>query len=305
MLEFLTNYVNVVVAQINAAIDFLTGSQKEIPADSLVGSVALALLTALVAVLGYVGKLAIQGLQSFYEERKKYRSALVRYVYDVDIWKNTFDKNFSHAEMEKWVTRLIQGDDKFKFNFGTSEDKDSKDIMTYIHWLRPREIYTVRLFLAYSELFDSMCDNISGDTFAGLEPSRKLNAYFITQQIGLDTYSYAEHSLKALRASDKPLALVFLQNAGIGLSRLFWVTKRHHLDPPVILNPRQEEEAKDKRYKSEKIKAADRHVPPDWKDKNLDDLRIKSDQALNEILIRRRNGLRHFEFPFFFGLPEK
>ncbi len=265
-----------------------TSGQHAVKTDTLEAAVFIALLTALFGVAGYFGKLFVEGVLHFREERRKYRSALIRYVYDTDIWKNDFAKKFSRDELDKLVTRIIEGPDDLKLGFAASKDEDTGDVMTYIHWLRADEIYSIRLSIAYGELFEGMCKNLSGDAFGGYDRARKLNALINTQRVGLDAHSYATQSLEVLRKKDRALLMQFAALLYEGMAKLVRPTERRHLHLSIKLN--EEDET------NYKIPA---NAPGKWAGTSIADYQKAAEQRLSAMSEERRQRLGHLAFPFF------
>ncbi|WP_037087375.1 hypothetical protein [Neorhizobium vignae] len=281
MLDF-QKLFNALMEQITSITEFLSGSSQggSAKTDQLDSAIILALLTAILATVGYLGKHLVQGLLHLREERKKYRSAMVRYVYDADIWRNDFSKNFSRAELDKWSGKLIDGPDDFKLALGSSKEEDAQDIMTYLHWLRPREIYSIRLFIAYSELFDSMCGILSSNEFAAFDRRRKLNALITTQRVGIDAYGYAVQSLEALRKPEIPLLAAWAGYLFKTIAGLVYRTERHHLNPAIRFNSADPNGAQPSHY-----------VPPDWAADSLEEFRLNAEMRLQKVSNKRGKRL--------------
>ncbi|MCJ9674289.1 MULTISPECIES: hypothetical protein [unclassified Neorhizobium] len=278
MLDF-QKLFNVLTERMRSIAEFLSGSARD-GSGQLDAAIILALLTAILATLGYLGKHLVQGLLHLREERKKYRSAMVRYVYDADIWRNDFSKNFSRAELDKWSCKLIDGPDDFKLTLGSSREEDAQDIMTYLHWLRPREIYSIRLFIAYSELFDSMCGILSSSEFAAFDRARKLNALITTQRVGIDAYGYAVQSLEALRKPEVPLLAALAVYLFKTMAGLVYRIERHHLSPAIKFSPAYPNDAQPPDY-----------VPTDWAGSSLEEFRQNAEERLEKVSNKRRKRL--------------
>lgn len=230
-LEVLLNSLRTLYLQVKdmfghvAPVDLLDGFKS----GTLYYALITAAFTALIGLVGYLGKRIVEDFQQVREERKKFRSSLIRYVYDADIWKDDFAKRFSPREFDILVKKLIESEASFRFSFGASQEEGSKDIVNYIHWLRSREIYAIRLFFAYSDLFDSLCDALSSETFGGFDRRRKVEALFKTQQVGIDTYRYAAWSLSVLRTPDDAALVMFGRGLWRSLVGLFRPAKRNYL----------------------------------------------------------------------------
>lgn len=204
--------------------------------DPLANAIILAILAALLGAAGYIGKNILTAIASKWEERKKFKSAQIRYIYDAEIWMRDFRKKFNSVQAEDMLQKILKGGKNFKFGFGSSkdDDEDAKEIKAAIHWLRTNEIYTIRCFLTYGELFDSSCDFISSDAFAEFSTARKVVALQKTIKCGIDCYEYAQMSVRAMQAKVEPVLLTYGRRLWDAMMRLVTYYERDYLTPPAF-----------------------------------------------------------------------
>ncbi|MCD2181812.1 hypothetical protein [Rhizobium sp. GN54] len=228
-------------AAVAAYVDFIgrvsgamgLGASESAVSDKLTDAIIAGISTAVLAGIAYLGREAFNALRAGIEGRRIFRSAQVRYVFDARIWMRDFEKKFCPTEADKLLDLLVNGADDFRFNMASSKDGDSNELMQFIHWLESAEIYAIRQFLTYGELFDSMCGAISSEGFAKIEVGRKLSGLIKTIETGVDAYGYAEISLSTLGEKRNSVSWRYLQKLSALVLKLAVYEDRKHLVPPA------------------------------------------------------------------------
>jgi hypothetical protein len=233
MLDMLKSAVSAYADIVTRGLEILGVRSPDLEAgDKLTDTLIAAIATAVLAGTAYVLREAFSVFLAKIEEKRKFKSAQVRYIFDTEIWMRDFATKFSPDDADKLLALLCCGPDDFRFGLATSKDEDSSELMLYIHWLEPEEIYTVRRSLTYADLFDSMCELISSENFSRFETDRKLTGLVKMIETGMDAYRYAEISLVILRGRRGPIWWKYLSKLCKFLLKLVVYEGRTHLSPP-------------------------------------------------------------------------
>ena len=115
------------------------------------GAILLAALAAILAFISFAAKLAASWISSWWLRR----AAVIRFFNDVEIWMHDAQSSFTVEEFERLADFIENAPRDFRFQIPMSGDADTKEIMKYIHWLRPEEIKAVRRYMMLDELYES------------------------------------------------------------------------------------------------------------------------------------------------------
>ena len=280
MLDMLKSAVAAYADIVKGALEILGLSSPEMEAgDKLTDTIIAGIATAILAGAAYVGREIFNALLAKIEERRKFKSAQVRYIFDAEIWMRDFAKKFCPEEAEKLLARLCDGPEDFRFSVASSKDSDSDEVMQFIHWLEATEIYRIRRFLTYGDLFDSMCDLISSESYSKIEADRKLTGLVKTIETGIDAYIYADASLATLSGGRGSVCWRYLRKLCYILLKLVVYEDRKYLLPPG-----------EKQRKQHKGSDTPAHG---WTDDRLRAFEAGAREKLKKALDERRKRLRH------------
>jgi hypothetical protein len=158
------------------------------------GAILLAALAALLAFISFAAKLAASWISSWWLRR----AAVIRFFNDVEIWMHDAQSSFTVEEFERLADFIENAPRDFRFQIPMSGDADTKEIMKYIHWLRPEEIKAVRRYMMLDELYESTSLVLSSDAFARFGRKRKINALGEMFKTGVLTLAAADVALTLL-----------------------------------------------------------------------------------------------------------
>lgn len=147
----------------------------------------VAVLTASIGLLGFIGKSLIEYGRAIMEERRLFRTAVIRFYNDVNIWQRDFRTTYTDDVFDRLADMVVEGPDDFKFATPSSDVADYAEIMKFIHRMDVEEARLMRCFIMYSEMLTSM-SRIMSDEMASFSKPRKLNT--LAQYRGTAEYLY-------------------------------------------------------------------------------------------------------------------
>ncbi|WP_438751797.1 hypothetical protein [Pararhizobium sp. O133] len=150
----------------------------------------MAAFSALVAAVSWGAKLIAAGISAWWLQR----SAIIRFYNDVEIWIQDVRPLLTAGEFNRLADAILQAPRDFRFQIPISGEADTKEIMKYIHWLRPPEIKAIRSYMMLDDLYESISFTLGSEAFAKFSRKRKISAVAERFNIGLDTFAAAKLS---------------------------------------------------------------------------------------------------------------
>ncbi len=142
---------------------------------TLYAALILATFTASIGLLGFLGKSLVEFARAIIEERRLYRTAVIRFYNDVKIWQRDFRITYTESMFNRLADMVVEGPDDFKFATPSSDAEDYVEIMKFIHRMDVEQARLIRTFIIYSELLTSV-SRILGSELERFDKRRKLHA---------------------------------------------------------------------------------------------------------------------------------
>ena len=146
--------------------------------NSVTGAIALALVGAAIAAIGWVSVKIWDSARNSCIRRKKRREALTHLFVDALNQYNNLKRHFSEGEREKNIKLVKAADNGFRAYVENYDERDiSKDISPYIAGLSEKEIAAISTYLELRGLFKQYYGKLATDQFAALSNTRKASVF--------------------------------------------------------------------------------------------------------------------------------
>lgn len=142
---------------------------------TLHAALILATFSASIGLLGFLGKSLVEFARAIIEERRLYRTAVIRFYNDAKIWQRDFRITYTESMFNRLADMVVEGPDDFKFAIPSSDAEDYAEIMKFIHRMDVEQARLIRTFIIYSKLLTSV-SRILGSDMESFDKQRKLRA---------------------------------------------------------------------------------------------------------------------------------
>lgn len=143
--------------------------------DTVTGAVRLAVFTASIGLIGWIGKQLHAWISAVLKRRRERRAAYVIFYTAVMIRLKNTKAHFSKKDMENYLLTVRSGGRKFKSYVVQGEETgDYAAIEPYLPDMSTELRFLVKSLTAYDQLFDAMYMKIGTDEFGNLSQTRKI-----------------------------------------------------------------------------------------------------------------------------------